>query len=224
MSPFNTRNILRLAGILPTRSDDALYANRQYMTNRKESERWNDRWGNPLVVGTVLYQPTHQNDSNLPAGLRDGAWSANGKNTVSPGIYMPGGQLETRKALLDHLKYYQYNRSIYIAVAAVGVSARVSVEDLKSNDPTMWASSETSPRTGNLQDLWDQANWVCQQAKETPYDRDWTELSFDNPPWQGIRDDFKNRSKHEADQNNLLDTTYTGKDEHCLLSAPAEFK
>jgi prepilin-type N-terminal cleavage/methylation domain-containing protein len=225
MSPFNTRKVLKLAGILPTRTGEPNYGYEQYITNRKESETWNDRWGHPLVVGAVLYQPTHQNSSNLPDGLRDGAWPAGGgPSIVRPSSYMPSGADESRKALLDHLKYYQYNRSVYIAVAAVGPSARVSATQLKSSTVTDWANSPTNPENGILQDLWDQANWVCQQAKVEPYDRDWTELSMDNPAWQGIRDDYKNSKKHALDMNNALDTTYAGKDEHCLLSAPTEFK
>ncbi len=225
MSPFNTRKLLTIANILPTRKLEPDYANEQYTTNRKESEPWNDRWGHPLVVASVLYQPTFRNSSKMPQGLSDGAWSENnGTTVVGSGSYLPSDQIQARKALLDHLKLYQYNRSIYVAVAAVGPSARVDEAKLKSTSPTDWANNATAPTGGTLQELWDQANWVCQQAKVLEYDRDWTEQSFDNPPWQGVRDDYKNSKRHASDKNNRLDSKYLNKEEHCLLSAPLEFK
>lgn len=251
MSPFNTRKLLKIANILPTRQSDPAFWQTEYMSNRKQSEPWNDAWGHPLVVAATLYQPTHRNAVPAPtvAGWRDGAWppttigdsSAVDRNTPpeSSSSYLPSGptpasppdRRSTPEALLEHLKLYQYNRSVYIAVAAVGPSARVADADLKSTDVDDWANSATNPTGGYLNILWAQANWVCQQAKEHPFDRDWSELSFDNPMWQGNKYDYLTPSKKlkDANRNETGDAetgynTYTGKEEHCLLSAPLEYR
>ncbi len=275
MSPFNTRKLLKLANVLPTKASDATWPEKQYMTNRKTSEPWNDAWGHPLVVASVLYQPTFQNGPSLSSlpGWKDGAWpTMTGTTPVdpvtatvsAPSSYLPAAdnavtttpsndagslrnsptaddssprQAPTKKALLDHMKLYQYNRSVYIAVAAVGPSARASDDDLKSTDANKWGSTPNDKvlYTGTLDVLWNQANNVCQQAKKAPFDSDWTELSWDNPPWQGNKYDYLTSSKKMSDANYIDTTTtraliyegiapYKGKEEHCLLSAPLEYK
>jgi hypothetical protein len=167
-----------------------------------------------------------------PPGWLDGAWPTVTDPTkpvspttppVSSGTYLPGDDKAARRALLDHLKLYQYNRSVYIAIAAVGPSARVDEAKLKSTSTADWANSATNPTTGTLDDLWSQANWVCQQAKKDQFDGDWTELSFDNPPWQGIKDAFMDRAAYNADANKALHT-HSGRAETSLLSAPLEYK
>jgi prepilin-type N-terminal cleavage/methylation domain-containing protein len=240
MSPFNTRKLLKIANVLPTRKDDAEWAEKQYMTNRKSSEIWNDSWGNPLVVASVLYQPTYSGASSptyvsgtLP-GWKDGAWpapvnanDAMDRNTPPVSGYLPGDELAAKKALLDHLKIYQYNRSVYIAVAAVGPHPWVDANQLKSDTPTAWASNATVPAssTGNLDELWAQANWVCQQAKTDAFDRDWTELAMDNPMWTGNKYDYLTKKKFDADANKShYEDKYKGHEEHCMLSAPQEYK
>jgi prepilin-type N-terminal cleavage/methylation domain-containing protein len=246
MSPFNTRKLLKIANILPTKLSDLAWPENQYMTNRKPSEPWNDAWGHPLVVAATLYQPARENASPTPtvAGWIDGAWPkiAAGSETtaVNPntppvvGSYLPTqdnptnppNRRSTREALLEHLKLYQYNRSVYIAVAAVGPVSRVPDAALKSATATDWGNSPTAPTDGHLNQLWAQANWVCQQAKERPFDKDWSELSFDNPMWQGNKVDYLTPSKKLKDANNgeVGYNTYTGKEEHCLLSAPLEYR
>ena len=62
------------------------------------------------------------------------------------------------------------------------------------------------------------------QAKVDPYDKDWTEKSFDSRAWEGIKIGEKNKVKHETDKNKAIDSTYAGADEHCLLSIPMEIK
>jgi prepilin-type N-terminal cleavage/methylation domain-containing protein len=244
MSPFNTRKLLKIANILPTKQSDLEWAENQYMTNRKQSEPWNDAWGHPLVVAATLYQPTHLTASPAPsvAGWLDGAWPTPPDNTTAvnpntapilfssygPAMETPSTVTDrsTRKALIDHLKLYQYNRSVYIAVAAVGPVARVPDADLKSATATHWGNDPTNPTIGHLDVLWAQANWVCQQAKERPFDKDWSELSFDNPMWQGNKVDYLTPTKRKSDANRdeLGYDTYTGKEEHCLLSAPLEYR
>jgi prepilin-type N-terminal cleavage/methylation domain-containing protein len=269
MSPFNTRKLLKLANVLPTKASDATWPEKQYMTNRKTSEQWNDAWGHPLVVASVLYQPTFQNGPSLSSlpGWTDGAWpTMTGTTPVDPvsatvtasSAYLPKAdastwsatqkstpptaddempkQAPTKKMLLDHMNLYRYNRSVYIAVAAVGPSARASDDDLKSTDAKKWGSTPNDKGlyTGTLDVLWNQANNVCQQAKKAPFDSDWTELSWDNPPWQGNKYDYLTSSKKMSDFNYKDNPTkaliydgiapYKGKEEHCLLSAPLEYK
>ncbi len=235
MSPFNTRKLLKIANILPTKNSVPEWPDTEYMTNRKASESWNDAWGHPLVVATVLYQPPFRNASPTPTVpyWKEGAWptpaSANtAQLRTTPPVtgYVPTDETAAKKALLDHLKLYQYNRSVYVAVAAVGPIARVTDADLKSSTASTWADSSTNPTTGVVDKLWSQANWVCQQAKDNPYDKDWSELSFDNPMWQGNKYDYLTPSKKLKDANRGEPTydTYTGKEEHCLLSAPLEYR
>lgn len=236
MSPFNTRKLLKIANILPTKRTDPEWPENQYMTNRKAAEPWNDAWGHPLVVAATLYQPTHRDASPRPtvAGWREGAWpavpvgstTAVDRNTAPRTGYVPGDEPASLKAMVDHLKIYQYNRSVYIAVAAVGPIARVTATDLQSSDPSAWGNHPTNPTEGHLDTLWSQANWVCQQAKENPFDKDWSELSFDNPMWQGNKVDYLTPSKRDKDanKNEIGYNTYTGKEEHCLLSAPLEYR
>ncbi len=248
MSPFNTRKLLKIANVLPTKKSDLDWPENQYMTNRKQSESWNDAWGNPLVVAATLYQPTFRSLSPAPtvAGWLDGAWPTPPSATVAQlptttpvpsvnylptvGDPTPTDRRSARHELLNHLKIYQYNRSVYISVAAVGPISRVSATDLKSATPLTWANSPTAPTDGNLDKLWSQANWVCQQAKVRPFDKDWSELSFDNPMWQGNKVDYLTPTKKNIDANrtevgytNGYDT-YTGKEEHCMLSAPLEYR
>ncbi len=243
LSPFNTRKMLTLANILPTKASDPAWGQTQYMTNRKTSEAWNDAWGHPLVVAAALYQPTWRttaSTSSVP-GWQDGAWPTptNATVPVDP-MTLPvpfssyGPTMETpiaatdrsaRQALLDHLKLYQYDRSVYVSVAAVGPHAWVDDVKLSSGAAADWGNSPTNPTAGTLDDLWAQANWICQQAKISAFDQDWSELSFDNPKWQGVKDAYLNSTKFEADANKLIyQTKYHGHYERCLLSAPLECK
>lgn len=243
MSPFNTRKLLKIANILPTRSTDLEWWQKEYMTNRKPSEAWNDAWGHPIVVAATLYQPTWRDASPAPTvpGWKNGAWpvpasatAAVDPDTVPIAFSNYGPTMENpsnpndpsvRKALLDHLKLYQYNRSVYIAVAAVGPHAWVDEAKLKSSAVADWANSANNPTEGSLDELWAQANWVCQQAKVREFDKDWSELSFDNPMWQGNKYDYLNKTKHAADVNrDYYSDKYKGHEEHCLLSAPQEYK
>lgn len=252
MSPFNTRKLMKIANILPTKNTDLEWWQKEYMTNRKPSEGWNDAWGHPIVVAATLYQPTFKNATPAPSvpGWKDGAWPAVTNPTaavdpnttpVSSSTYIPSSAPYSstppnttpkpvpadcaRKALLEHLKLYQYNRSVYIAVAAVGPHAWVDDVKLKSGTVSDWANSAVNPTEGTLDELWAQANWVCQQAKIREFDKDWSELSFDNPMWQGNKYDYLNKAKHAADMNKDYYTDkYKGHEEHCLLSAPQEYK
>jgi hypothetical protein len=212
------------------------------MTNRGTGESWNDAWGHPLVIGAALYQPTWRTappTTSLAPGWQDGAWPT----PISPSAPFPpstppvpftayGPAMETptfatdhsaRRALLDHLKLYQYDRSVYVSVAAVGPHAWVSDTLLKSSTLTDWADSPTSPTAGTLDELWAQANWVCQQAKVRDFDQDWSELSIDNPPWEGSRNAYLDKRRNTADMNRVH-YMYDGKYARSVLSAPMELK
>jgi hypothetical protein len=130
-----------------------------------------------------------------------------------------------RQALNQHLKLYQYNRSVYVAVAAVGPQAWVDATKLTSTTASDWGDSPTNPTSGTLDELWSQANWVCQQAKTRPFDGDWDELTVDNPKWPGIRNQVLDPVRHAADANRAYYASkYQGRLEHSLLSAPDELK
>lgn len=241
LSPFNTRKLLTQANLLPTKQSDPSWGQTQYMTNRKTGESWNDAWGHPLVIGAAFYQPTWRTATPAPSvpGWLDGAWPtpASATAAVSPtttpvpfSAYGPTMETPTtasdrsaRKALLDHLKLYQYDRSVYISVAAVGPHAWVSETLLKSSTAADWADSPTSPTSGTLNDLWAQANWVCQQAKVREFDHDWSELSIDSPMWTGLKDAYLTTSRYAADVNRAH-YTHDGKYARSLLAAPVELK
>jgi hypothetical protein len=93
---------------------------------------------------------------------------------------------------------------------------------LRSTTASDWADHPTAPTGGTLGELWAQANWVCQQAKATPFDQDWNELSFDNPRWTETRDAHLDQARYEADANRVH-YPFRGY-ERCLLAAPKEFK
>lgn len=241
LSPFNTRKLLTIAGVLPTKKNDPSWGQTQYLTNRKTSEGWNDAWGHPLVIGAALYQPTWRTSATPPnvPGWLDGAWPTPPSPTTpfSP-LTTPieftvyGPTMETpstatdrsaRKALVDHLKLYQYDRSVYVSVAAIGPHAWVTDDKLKSSTLIDWADSPTTPTHGTLNDLWAQANWICQQAKVRAFDHDWSELSIDNPMWQDTKDAYLTTSKNQADRNRSH-YSYDGEYARSLLSAPLEVK
>jgi prepilin-type N-terminal cleavage/methylation domain-containing protein len=241
LSPFNTRKLLAIANLLPTKQSDPTWGQTQYMTNRTAGESWNDAWGHPLVVAAALYQPTWRTTSSASTvpGYLDGAWPTPPSATAALSPSTPpivfssyGPTMETpssatdrsaRKALLDHLKLYQYNHSVYIAVAAVGPHAWVPDTKLTSNTAIDWADGPTTPVSGTLNDLWAQANWICQQAKVSAFDQDWSELSFGSPPWKDTQDSYLTTSKNLIDANRshyIYDQKYA----RSLLSAPVELK
>jgi prepilin-type N-terminal cleavage/methylation domain-containing protein len=66
LSPFNTRRLLTIANLLPTRQSDPTWAATLYMSNRGVDDSWNDAWGHPLVVRRAL--PTDVEDRRPAAG------------------------------------------------------------------------------------------------------------------------------------------------------------
>jgi prepilin-type N-terminal cleavage/methylation domain-containing protein len=248
ISPFNTRKLLMVADIIKKNTTGVGVAFQEYQTDRSEKQAWNDKWGHPLVVGSAIYQPTYDpSGSTAPAHPVDASVPTSADPVMSGTIIVSEG---ARNLLGDAKKRYNYNRSVYIAVAAVGSSSRLPMSDpltdkLYSASEADWASSAVLPTagvppagggipaSGNLWNLWRQVNEVCQQAKVKAYDQDWNEKSFDVPPWQGIKLGHKDKTAHERDMNFFGAPAapaepasscppYLGKDEYCLLSAPME--
>ncbi len=173
--------LMKMSGILPpddpgTPEDDAVVA---YMTDRNAERGWNDAWGNPLVIGWGIYQP---------AGAVD-----------------PAAANSAGKRCRDALSQYQYNRSVYIAIASVGPTPY----DVVANAPVDPATYKKDPpdvtewKDTILKQIWAQACDVCQA------DRKWDDKGFDNPPWQGVK-----KGKKRAN----------GYDLKCQLSTPHELK
>ena len=124
-------------------------------------------------------------------------------------IYQPSGTTASAtdatagKRCRDALSQYQYNRSVYIAIASVGpipyditANAPVAPGTYKNADIDEWESTI-------LPQIWAQACDVCQA------DRKWDDKGFDNPPWQGVK-----KGKKEVG----------GRDLKCQLTTPHELK
>lgn len=88
--PRRTFALLRRAGVFE--ADGEAAALRRF-NDRGRGQRWNDAWGNPLVVAYAIYQPTR---CEL------------------------GGRYLRDAYLKEALAQYQYNRSLYVAVGAAG--------------------------------------------------------------------------------------------------------
>jgi len=199
LSPLRTKELLLASGVVRDIND--------YKTKRSPRENWNDRWGNPLVVGCAFYQPNQRRTLD---------W----RGTA---ITIPNNDLGLKQALTN----YQYARCVYISVAAGGPvipepgtpllptsGTATDVQWFGSATPSNWynytpgnAMIGPSPP---MQDcivarIWDLANQACQAGGKT-----WDEKGFDSPPWQGVR---------SADA-----TVAGGVRVTCLLSSVKEFK
>jgi hypothetical protein len=84
---------------------------------------------------------------------------------------------QNRRDLLLHgaMTAYKYNRSIYLAAGAIGPTIR----DRTKLD-ALAASTAASGDAPVLRALWTQVRECCKAY-------DWTERSFDQPPWKGVR-------------------------------------
>ena len=163
INPLKTRELLRAAETIPR---DKLFT--AYMTDRSPKQNWNDRWGNPLVAAFAFFQPPL--DPSPPTGTT------------------PSNDQGRREAL----KLYQYERRMYVSIGAAGplVDATapnaaslpqsgtvLSAANLRDPSDSTWATAGT----GNLTLLWKQVTDICE------FERPFDELSFDNPPWSGIK-------------------------------------
>jgi len=204
LSPLRTMELLLASGVVRDIND--------YKTKRSPRENWNDRWGNPLVVGCAFYQP------NQPRLLN---WQGKAFDATKP--ISKNNDIGLKQALAD----YQYARCVYVSVAAGGPLIPEPGTPMLPTSGTatdaQWFGNATSSTwfdytpgnalsgpTAPTQDcivarIWDLANQVCQAGGKT-----WNETGFDNPPWQGVR---------SADV-----TVAGGVRVTCLLSSVKEFK
>ncbi len=145
-----------------------------YLADRNPNRAWNDAWGNPLIAARMLFQPPEYNLTRDSLYRRD-------------------------HYLGEALKGYQYNRSAYFAIAAIGPVRDPNVVTVDLLDGTPMTPAQ-------LDQVWKQACDVCMPTPE----QTWTQDSFDRPPWVGVK------------QGDLLSTSSRRLD--CFLSAPIEVK
>jgi prepilin-type N-terminal cleavage/methylation domain-containing protein len=135
MSPLATIGFLQAAGVLTADTGADDFRN-----NRKPSAAWNDAWGHPLIVVYAMFQPER--------------------------FSRTFDDLDRRDLLLKaSMRAYQFDRELYVAVAAMGP---VKPDPL----PDTWAPTAD---TTTLRDYWMQLRDITQAA-------DWNESSFAAPP------------------------------------------
>jgi prepilin-type N-terminal cleavage/methylation domain-containing protein len=169
-----------------------------YRTDRNPRQPWNDNWGHPLVVAYALFQPTRNLMVNSVRVQENPQCQDQFDHnvTANPEVYNNDTGLTQARNL------YQYDRSVYLVVAAAGPYVRgITDAKLGFGGASTTDSDWNDTTNGNLVKIWRQATDVCQQKKE------WDETSFGSPPWQGVR------------QGNKL---VGGHAEYCFLTAPME--
>ncbi len=171
--PRNTVPMLRLCGIL-IGADEASAV--ESYKDRGVSRAFNDAWGHPLVVAHALYQPTR---------------------------CQIGGRYPQDYYLKEGLAQYQYNRSVYIAVAACGPMLNPTY--FASGFPNTASYATYADWEPTVQSAWDGACEACLTGSQPM----WDETSFDRPPWKGAR---------------LGDQIVGGRRLRGLIMAPVEMK
>ena len=170
--PRSSEAILRHAGIVPSAE--------AYRADRRRGQPWNDAWGHPLVIAYALFQPPE-------CGLTEA--SADGTRVYPRDLYL-------RRAL----EAYQFNRAVYVSVAAAGPV--LSATHVPGGVPV--AADEAAFATACGQ-IWQQ---VCATTMAEPT-KVWDETSFLRPPWDGVL-----RAKGTLANKGLT----------CFISAPVEIK
>ncbi|MBA3683850.1 MAG: type II secretion system protein [Planctomycetes bacterium] len=150
--PLNTLQMLRLAGIMPGTTEAEAVA---AYKDRSSSRTFNDAWGNPLVIAHAVYQPTR-----CQLG-----------GTFSPDYYVREG-----------LAQYQYNRSVYLSVAAVGpwLHPTVFPGNALANPSGFASYADWEP---TVRQVWTHACLGTMTGGQAV----WDETGFDRPPWNGAR-------------------------------------
>lgn len=165
--------LLQRAGVLEVSSEAEAV---RRVNDRGPDRRWNDGWGKPLIVAYSIYQPTR---------------------------CQLGGRYAGDYYVREALAQYQYNRSLYVAVGAPGLSLDPVLFPGGMPDTSAfttyadWSATSTS--------LWAHVAKGCTTGGQTT----WDESSFDRPPWQGTR---------------LGNLTVSGTRLRPLLSTPIEIK
>jgi type II secretory pathway pseudopilin PulG len=197
LSPLDSIALLQAAGILEEGTTGA----QDYRQDRGKGKRWNDRWGNPLVVVSAAFQPNrHEANARLITAPAAGAsswparWATIGYAFVSPSTYVAG---QPRDAMIQaYRQQYGSASAIYLAVGAVGPVLRTPL-------PTTWTSTEDAVALRNL--------WL--QIRDTAQASLWTENGFRTPPWSGVR-------RGKFGDVGVSGAALSG--EICLLDAPIE--
>lgn len=179
LSPLATIQLLQLAGIVE--ADDAGAA--AYRGNRGPKQPWNDAWGNPLVlVWAECMAPRYEFVADARGNPYPGARTAGAEFLELERIAHPlaGPVLKVSEHMHGGRDYlyqrakdtYGFARAAYVAVGALGPQVRGGPLT------TPWAAEEDRKK---LRDFW-------VQIREVTAASDWTEKSFDQPPWSGTRD------------------------------------
>ena len=157
LTPTRSLALLQRAGVFEVFSEaEAVRRSKDRNSNR----RWNDGWGEPLVVAYGIYQPTKR---ELPP--------------VAPSTTNTIDDFYLREALAQ----YQYNRSVYVAVGAPGMKLDPVLFPSGLPNPSAFATyADWSSISTNL---WAHVIKGCTTGTQTT----WDETSFDRPPWQGTR-------------------------------------
>lgn len=147
-----------------------------------------------MACGIVPDAATYASDRSTRVAWND-RWGS--PFVVAYGIYQPNTLSDMRGSLLQ----YQYNRSLYITVAANGPARRGALVTTAGLNGQM-----TADAAGTLLSLWQQAcdvcaatDWRVDYAVTPPVN------AMDNPPWEGVRRSSKGK-------------------ERCFLAAPLEYK
>lgn len=191
-SPHKTRELLTVAGVIPRAMTATVQRYRDYMTDRSPKRDWNDAWGRPLVVAYAFYHPPiNSTRDNLNPATNDP--SSHGKDVI----------LSVCRAK------YQRTRGIYLTMAAIGPTLPVTLkeENLTQSKETYWDGPGSIPGIiwqrvvgdGSPTGSRDGKVGVCQQGEAAKVKtrggksppkctvNEWTEKSWSNPPWQGMK-------------------------------------
>jgi prepilin-type N-terminal cleavage/methylation domain-containing protein len=167
-SPLSTIDLMDMIGLLPANNAGA------YRTDRNRDKEWNDRWGNPLVIGHMAYiAPRYYFD---PAG-NDSTDPASHGLTVEYTEDLLGGRdflMETAEEI------YGYSRASWISVGALGPNLRVAGTDNDVESVTEWFQRPTWEASDDpvvLRALWLQVTDTCNA----------TAYTSSNAQWSGIR-------------------------------------
>lgn len=146
LSPVRTIELLQAADILPLTGGDAAYR-----TDRAPSRTWNDAWGHPLVVAYALFIPERY--QRVATGMND-------------------RHLLWQKSVTA----YDCNRSVYLAVGAIGPDRGPLAGDLAALAGSTSHAMDRAP----LATLWKRIARTCDAHT-------WNESTFSSGPWKDVK-------------------------------------
>lgn len=188
MTPRFSAELMLLAGV--SGADDQTVsaidrARELYFSDRNPNKPWNDRWGNPLVIGFAWYHP-RMNASINNAIERRGAVHSSITNAMEPMFRRED------LFLIRAQESYGFYRSIYASVGSVTDVLPTSIypADLKS------ASSDWTGAAGLLATLWIEIETACNHENGSEL---WAPAPsrdlVTQPPWRGVRSISLNRKE-----------------------------